>query len=382
MNTPIYIDIDSGYRNRIKYPLQSDFVVDRVVGSAETDPYVPSMPNNLSFQLYVSAVSSERNGLVYTQLWELTSTIGSLNDYYTTFENFYSGWYLFDEETRIAVAIVDRSTADGKLIFTTENYMRVNPSMVSGHYFVLRRDVDFVVGKVLASDPIIPNNLGYQWTKKIYLDFQIPIGEKFKLRLIFTPGYFYFVTPEIVQYDYTSNSIVVSSYDLSVPTTPNVSHVELMRFKQNNHPLEIRDQQFHSEVCYDVDLIHMILPNLKLITGRGNLLINYPYLYVEFSNVTYSPIGPMYISSNNPNIHRAMFKVMIDDPTDPTTSFFVRLRGSMTQTIKLRISDSFRVSVRLPTGEFLKQIPEDYAYPNASNPGVQYSFLFSLRRVV
>lgn len=137
------------------------------------------------------------------------------------------------------------------------------------------------------------------------------------------------------------------------------------------------------EVCYEIELLDLVLPNRVLITGRGSRITFYPYVYVELSNVSSPGAGQRGILySNNPNSNRMLFRCPIDDIPNPIISPFIKIDGDgAVQTIKFKINDNLRFSVRLPNGELLiTDIPEYYS-PLPPNPINQISAYFSLKRL-
>ena len=136
-------------------------------------------------------------------------------------------------------------------------------------------------------------------------------------------------------------------------------------------------------VCYEIELLNLVLPNKTLATGFGSRIAFYPYVYVEISNVSGASAGMKNtIYSNNPNAARMVFRVAIDDVPNPIISSFVKVDGDgMVQTLKFKPNDNLRFSVRLPNGEVYQTLdPEDFS-PNSPNPDIQISALFSIKRL-
>ena len=134
-------------------------------------------------------------------------------------------------------------------------------------------------------------------------------------------------------------------------------------------------------VCYEVELINLVLPNLTLKTG-GRVAF-YPYVYVELQNITGSSGGNTnIIYSNNPNSVRRLFRAAIDDIPNPLISPFIKIDGDgMTQTIKFKPNDSFKFGVYLSDGTLFETVYEDSYGPAPANPLVQISAMFSMKKV-
>ncbi|MDC3332852.1 hypothetical protein OAV62_01280 [bacterium] len=131
-------------------------------------------------------------------------------------------------------------------------------------------------------------------------------------------------------------------------------------------------------VCYSVSLLSLILPNKVLLTGNGGLIAFYPYVYVEFFNITAMPTN--IISSNNPNASRALFKVPIRGVSDPERQSFVAVSSGMVHTMKFKPNDSFTFSVYLPNGELFETVETDTTSPFPPDPNIQISATFAVKR--
>lgn len=138
-------------------------------------------------------------------------------------------------------------------------------------------------------------------------------------------------------------------------------------------------------VCYEVELINLILPNVTLASGRGGRLIFYPYLYVELSQVsaTSGSSGTRGIlSSNNPNAFRMLYRAIVSDTPQPVSSPFIKIDGdSMIHTIKFKPTDNFKFGVYHANGEPVKFVLDEQLSPTEPNGLIQISACFSFRRV-
>lgn len=133
-------------------------------------------------------------------------------------------------------------------------------------------------------------------------------------------------------------------------------------------------------VCYDIELINLVLPNEVLNSGKGGRIANYPYVYVEISNISAaSGATNNAIWSNNPNSTRSVFRCAVEDVSNPLTSPFIKLNGKgMTQTLKFQPNDDLRFAVRLPNGDLFATLEPEIFGPNRPNPKIQISALFGL----
>lgn len=139
------------------------------------------------------------------------------------------------------------------------------------------------------------------------------------------------------------------------------------------------------EVCYEVELVNLVIPNNLLVSGRGGRAAFYPYLYVELSQVssTSGPAGTRGIlSSNNPNAFKMLFRAILSDTVAPEYSPYIKIDGDlMIHTIKFKPTDNFRFGVYHPNGEPLRQVIDEQYSPTEPNALIQTSAFFSFRKV-
>jgi hypothetical protein len=134
-------------------------------------------------------------------------------------------------------------------------------------------------------------------------------------------------------------------------------------------------------VCYEIELVNLILPNKTLLSGGRTAF--YPYLHVELQNVSGASAGnTCIIYSNNPNTRKMLFRTAIDDIPNPGISPFIKIDGDgMVQTVKFKPNDNFKFGVYLPNGDPLTLVDQDTSSPVVPDPLVQVSALFSIRRL-
>lgn len=164
----------------------------------------------------------------------------------------------------------------------------------------------------------------------------------------------------------------------------NGDYINIVSFSNDNYnPLMYNGSVVsqNETVAYEISLVNLTLPNITLVTGAR--IAFYPYVYVEFTNVTAgSSSSKNVIYSNNPNSNRALFLVPITDINDPLRSPFIKLdAGSMTQTVKFKPNDCLRFSVYLPDGTLYQTITSDYYSPSGPNPFCQIDALFGIKRL-
>ena len=162
------------------------------------------------------------------------------------------------------------------------------------------------------------------------------------------------------------------------------SPFEIFPFCYDNHnPLVYTGSMQQESVCYQIELLDLILPNKILNAGNGGRIAFYPYVYVELSNVSGSSSGTKNaIYSNNPNATSMVFRVPIYDVQNPINSSFVKLDGDgMVQTLKFKPNDNIFFSVRLSNGELFKTVDAELYNPFPPNPEIQISAIFSFKMI-
>jgi len=161
---------------------------------------------------------------------------------------------------------------------------------------------------------------------------------------------------------------------------------ELEQFSRENYtPFSYNGSLVSSqqEVCYEIELINLVLPNSLLQSGRGGRAIFYPYLYVELQQVAAASShqrGVIY--SNNPNAYKMLFRALVNDTATPAASPFIRIDGDgMTHVIKFKPNDSFKFGVYHADGTLFQTVATDTTPPTEPNPMVQISACFSFKRI-
>ncbi len=134
-------------------------------------------------------------------------------------------------------------------------------------------------------------------------------------------------------------------------------------------------------VCYEVELLDLILPNVVLTTGSR--IIKYPYVYVSLkTDGTDFKVGRNIITSNNPNSYEATFVCGVTNIVDPDQARFVKIDAmGMTQTIKFKPNSTMFFKVYLPDGTPFIPAEADYPSPLPANPLLQIEAIFGVRRV-
>lgn len=201
-------------------------------------------------------------------------------------------------------------------------------------------------------------------------------------------NYGYPITPEntyrqIIAFDYATNKATVNpAFDAIIGYGGGSTTIEVIAFSYDNavpfsYNGSLVSQQ--QEVCYDINLIKLILPNQLVNSPPGGRAIYYPYVYVELQTVSSGQRDALY--SNNPNATKMLFVCPVDDIALQTDAIFLKISGNdAIQTIKFKPNDNLIFSVRLPNGQLFDTIiPERYS-PEQPQPVIQINALFGLTR--
>ena len=182
----------------------------------------------------------------------------------------------------------------------------------------------------------------------------------------------------------TQTATVTPAFDQNFASIPTYGILPFTR--DNVVPLSFSGGIVAHQVMtyYKVKLLNIIIPNLCITTSHGGNLSTYPYIYVEFQNVSGSGAGLRdVIYSNNPNAKRMFFKAAMKDVNHPVSSSFIKLDGcGMTQTIRFKPVDTFVFSIRTPDGLVIQFTDsDDTSAPQAPDPMKQVSATFSVERL-
>ena len=157
--------------------------------------------------------------------------------------------------------------------------------------------------------------------------------------------------------------------------------VAILQFSYDNFtPFSFNGTHMQEPICYEVEMVNCVLPNLTMNVGLGGQPAFYPEFYVELSTISNPSINTLY--SNNPNSKRALFRAIVTDTARPTISPFVRLKTDGTkQIIKFNPRDVLHFKVTLPDGTLVSVNAMENFSPQQPNPLMQISALFSLKKV-
>lgn len=220
------------------------------------------------------------------------------------------------------------------------------------------------------------------------------------------PSYYYPQTAKIIAYNGTTKQVttdtplnwnitftpdlwlirtcILSSPFSVLPNPQNLYEIELFS-RDNYNPFVYTGSLVSSQevVCYEVELLNLILPNAILASGRGGRPIFYPYLYVELQQISSAgSTNNNIIYSNNPNSYRMLYRAVVDDTPIPAVSPFIKIDGDgMVHVVKFKPNDAFHFAVFHANGEPFKTILDEQYSPSPPNALTQISACFAFKRV-
>jgi hypothetical protein len=317
-----------------------------------------------------------------------------------SYDQFYTGDYVFNELTnegrKITYynSILKLATLDDGFTYSssfnptnaTQPQAALAPTYYSNANFSIRKALPYLVSTFTTSSPI--------GTNKVFLNPSTSPN----VNDIWNGKYLY-IRP--YSYSYlnapSSNNVYKINKYVGTAVPPYVivdkalaldaiigNSYEILNFSYDNFsPLCYTGSTVSQNelVCYEIELISLVLPNQTLKTGSR--IAFYPFVYVEFG--TYNSAmnhTRCSIYSNNPSSNKALFICPTSDVSNPFISQFVKLDGSgEVQTVKFKPNDNLVFSVFLPNGELFEPVFDDSESPLPPNVLLQIQATFSIKRL-
>lgn len=426
-----YIDIDSTYRDRNQYPNPGNFVVKStttticgtVNGVTAVDPvlngfplltfkgdvittagsFAGGIPNKPILPVPTDPTTNYRGALlvnstltqsVYIEAYDTitrTAYLGTegFSDSFQTSNNFtitdpstsshifisggsaldnaYVGNYLYDvtiNETRqiveydgvISTLIVDPPFS-GAWSVTDLYEIRKDPN-------VFMRSVTYYISNSTISILNPPNDE--------------LVGKYVRITELGSP--LYNMVRRIVAYDSTTDLATITPYfPVTTPITDPTAYEILPMSYDNCYFINGMSTCRLDRGYYEIALQSIILPNQTILTGYGGRLVSYPYIYIEFGNLSNGVQN--ILVSNNPNSSRVVFKVPIYDIQPRVNSNFLKIdKTNMPQLIFFNPYEDYYFKIVMPNGEPYIIQPDNMS-PLPPNPELQVSVTFQVKKI-
>ena len=297
--------------------------------------------------------------------------------------NSYIKYYVFNETLNQYRRIKDYSVDNNTALIDTENGTNPVTGWLHTHNFSMREELP-LVPSIGGTNPII--------TASSISTIQTDVN----LNNYGTINKFIRIVPDKYDYNFLNESDnecrKITSYDIPTNTVtvfppfsavPGINRrIELLPISHDNlNPFAYTGSVLSQQelVCYEVDLLSLILPTEQLKCLNGGIITQYRYVYVELSNLCSAGTRNI-LYSNNPNSTRALFKVPIFDIQDPP--YFIKVGGGSSQTVKFKPNDTLLFKVTMANGDTFQTIVEEQFSPFSPEPRIQITALFGLRRIV
>ena len=426
-----FIDIDSTYRNREQYPHPSDFVVksantnhcNEINGVTANDPVLDGYPTEI-FQGNIVTTSGTFSGGTYRQpILDPAYTAncrGALLVDSTTSESAYVIVYNTDSKvvnlginsfspttfsTTDSYTITDTSTA-GYIYFSGGSYLDnayvglyLFDMTIGEHRHIVKYDGEtaFITldtpfsgawdindrYEIRKSPNVFYSFITNEITKSTIQILGAPtndlIGKYVRITEVSSP--LYNTVRRIVNYDpVTGNATITPYYPLSlVPILIPTAYEVLYFTYDNSYFVNIMSNCRLDKGLYEIELRSLILPNVTVLTGYGGRLVSYPYIYIEFGNLS-NGVNNILVS-NNPHASRVLFKVPIYDIQPRVNSNFLKIdRTNMPQLIQFSPYEDYYVKIIMPNGELFITQPDNFS-PLPPNPDLQISITFMVNKI-
>jgi len=354
------LQIDSTYRDRTKFQLPSDFDIPMYNSATSStakeakDPIASSFPveTNKTFGSYVGPSSSiilNSNSLPYKAVYNNYYLENDCNTFAGT-HNYYK--ILSYDPTTFTVVLPTPITP-------TNNYnIRKDPPLL--------RDILGVTAGVTTTEVVLgglASNIDNIYTNCYLRIFSGIASQSYAI---------------IIGYTGSTKTAILKTPLSNIPITGDGYEI-LPYTKDNFSPLLYNGTNTNQVVCYEIELLHLVLPNVFILNGSAGKLDDYPYFYVKLYNMSSKPSATKMIT-NNPNSREAIFAAPMDLNLT-SQSFFTLKTKNPIQQMTFKPDDNLHFSVCLPNGEPLQLRENDWFSPASPNPFLQVSAVFGIKRI-
>lgn len=357
--------IDSGFRNRAKYPLQGDFVLIPEEGKGNNGI---TEPVGLGYPLQTGLVNTYTAGP--PSYIELQSAIAASFP-----EN-----VLLNCQIEILVGTTAVSRGSAKIIGfgTVSPIVRIYfddpiPGAVNGDTVIIRQ---LATSKPVHRHVLTAGSSVGDTTLTL-------IGGSSKTN--YYVGMYFGVlgatqTYKISAYNATTQVITFAPPLSAILSIGNI--LEIYQIEDNNSGLSKSGHVIGGMFNYEIRLDWITIPTVSLFKAESSSLVKkiteFPYVLVEFRNDHGSTDA---VQSNNRNAKGSTFVIPVDDRSTGSGNF-ITLRGSNSVVHMLDLNGKIRFTIRVPSGDIV-YFDETYELSSlqVSNPDLQISAHFTVRRI-
>jgi len=421
--TTKYLEVDSTYRNRKNWPLQSYFLLENTRSiQTDDDPLSDAMPI-ISWKgrnsIIAQVVSSTLNTIIITDI-----NLPHDSNYYTnaTFSppgtRISSYTYLGSNQAEIIISInLTNALATGTTVSITDStdllikrifVPQLFGSIPSNYYIgkILYDEStggysniifsDKNTGTVTVSDVITGWNLTDSFNIRTSLPIQTGLADPSSTTnnvvgvLSTQPGSFIRLLPvyphiqpagqvsRIINYNIATSSITIFP---PFTASPALFVFEILPYTDTNVKQLTYSGTTQVEcVNSTVRLLNLMIPHKLFSVGYGGYPTNYPYLYVKLT-----PKNSININvncSNNPNGYNALFRATNTHISSVSNDIsFIKFSGDdIAVKVRFKVDTDIVFQVTLPSGESIEYVIADNISPMRPNPMLQISAVFEVVR--
>lgn len=417
------LDIDSTFRDRVTFPLPSDFVIPvsdaqkgaqtstNAIGTTTVTTTVVSdqIP---TYSVWGSVGSTDPNKAVIAQLFRLDicgNTSQEIDSVLVTdlsgFTQELSGNYFVTQDTdsRLGTNLLITSADPTVISSLSGNSITIAPlpqGTVGQNRHLLRKQQPFYTPTVMGPGTVATDVSGNQYINFSALSGMSPstvngsylhvhdgssAGSGSNTSYLFTIKYL-----DTKQQANSPRLYISTNTDFSQAKWANfwfeICTVSTTSTTTSTNPgivVNVPQAKLGNSTIYAVELLWLTLPNLNVINGnKGYALSYYPYFYVVLCNSDSRTASGNLLMSNNINSAGAVFKIpMVESTVEPSTRPFVRLLGEKyMQYINIRLDRPLLFRVVLSNGFPVQFQGSDPLPPYPSNPNMQITASFSFKR--
>jgi hypothetical protein len=352
--TEQFIHIDSTYRDRSRFPYPGEFHLDTSSSDDIVYPVVLGFPHLSGLVDTVTSTTSIR--VLYGDV--VSSNIGVLK--------YLKGLY-FDNGSETPIQITDSTYEVVAVYINTYTHITLTTPtavVVGGKYFI-RGELPFA-STTVGVGSTVSNIVLAVATLDVYTGMYI--------RIIFSP-----LDVQIRRIvTHSGSSVVVDSPFTTLPV--NLTRVEIGKATDSVYPLN-RGYLCNNQSQYcEIKLLSLTVPgdiNVVSQNGHQGSTFDHPYLLVNLDNINSGTTQKVY--SNDPNSSHELFIASYN--TGALRTHWNTYFCQMVQTIKFKLGDHLKFSVKLPNGDPIRFDKSDADTLIPPDPLLQINAIFSVKKL-